>query len=60
MSTITAPARELTPDDVLDMPDDALYELVDGRLVELNMSAEVEPGRRATSRYLLKNHCDGL
>ncbi len=39
MSTATAtPGRELTPDDVLKMSGDSLYELVDGRLVELDVS----------------------
>ena len=38
MSTMTAQARGLTPDDVLQMPDGKRYELVDGRLVEQEMS----------------------
>jgi Uma2 family endonuclease len=40
MSTVTAPVRELTPADVLAMSGDVLYELVDGRLVAVNVSAE--------------------
>ena len=40
MSTITAPSDVLTPDDVLDLPDEDRYELVDGRLVELTMSTQ--------------------
>ena len=39
MSTnLAAPPHEITPDDLLAMPDGEQYELVDGRLVELNMS----------------------
>ncbi len=38
MSTIAPSPREWTPDDILAMPGDVLYELVDGRLVELNVS----------------------
>lgn len=37
MSTVAVRSRQLTPDDVLDMPDGNRYELVDGRLVELDM-----------------------
>jgi Uma2 family endonuclease len=58
MSTVTAPPRrELTPDDVLAMSDDRLYELVDGRLVELNVSTDSSyiGGNVA---HLLKTHCD--
>jgi Uma2 family endonuclease len=39
MSTnLAAPPREITPDELLTMPEGEQYELVDGRLVELNMS----------------------
>jgi Uma2 family endonuclease len=38
MSTITEP-KTYTPDDLLRMPDADRYELVDGHLVELNVSA---------------------
>src|SRR5437588_9655570 len=38
MST-TATATRYTPEDLLKMPDGDLYELVDGQLVERNMSA---------------------
>lgn len=39
MSTnLAAPSRPITPEDILAMPDGEQYELVDGRLVELNMS----------------------
>jgi Uma2 family endonuclease len=58
MSTVTAPPRrELTPDDVLAMSDDRLYELVDGRLAELNVSTDSSyiGGNVA---HLLKGHCD--
>jgi Uma2 family endonuclease len=41
MSTaIAAEARRYTPEDLLSMPDEKAYELVDGRLVERNMGAE--------------------
>jgi Uma2 family endonuclease len=39
MSTnLAAPPREITPDELLAMPDGEQYELVDGRLVKLNRS----------------------
>jgi Uma2 family endonuclease len=41
MSTVIATeARRYTPEDLLSMPDEKAYELVDGRLVERNMGAE--------------------
>ncbi len=41
MSTAVATeARQYTPEDLLAMPDEKNYELVDGRLVERNMGAE--------------------
>jgi Uma2 family endonuclease len=41
MSTAVATeARRYTPEDLLDMPDEKCYELVDGRLVERHMGAE--------------------
>ncbi len=41
MSTaIATEARRYTPEDLLAMPDEVAYELVDGRLVERNMGAE--------------------
>jgi Uma2 family endonuclease len=57
MSTLAAPTRELTPDDVLDMTDGVRYELVDGRLVESNttMTSSRVAGRIA---QLLSNHCE--
>jgi Uma2 family endonuclease len=56
MSTITAPTRELTPDDVLKMSGDIPYELVDGRLVELKVGAESGFVASGISQ-LLRNHC---
>lgn len=59
MSTVTAPSRELTPGDVLDMPDGNSYELVDGRLVEKQMGAISQyVGTRLA--HFLANHCDPL
>jgi Uma2 family endonuclease len=58
MSTVSAPPpRELTPDDILGLSDDVLYELVDGQLVELNVSTESSliAGNVA---HLLKIHCN--
>jgi Uma2 family endonuclease len=58
MSTATGPARrELTPDDVLAMSDDELYELVDGRLLRLNVGNE-STFVAGNVAYLLKSHCD--
>lgn len=57
MSAITAPARELTPDDVLGMSGDVLYELVDGRLVELNVGA-ISSLVAGNVIHLLMNHRD--
>ncbi len=58
MSAVTAPPhRELTPDDVLAMPDDVLYELVDGRLVELNVGT-ISSRVAGNVGKLLSNHCD--
>ena len=58
MSTVTAPpSRELTPDDVLAMSGDVLYELVDGRLVEVNVST-ISSRVAGTVTKLLTNHCD--
>jgi Uma2 family endonuclease len=57
MSTVTAASKDLTPDDVLNMSDDILYELVDGRLVEVHVS--VESSLIACNvLFLLKSHCD--
>jgi len=57
MSTVTAASRELTPDDVLNMPDGDRYELVDGRPVELEMSSRSQYVGTRLAR-LLGNHCD--
>jgi Uma2 family endonuclease len=58
MSIVTAPpGRELTPDDVLNMSDDVLYELVDGRLVEVHVSVESSL-IAGNVLSLLKSHCD--
>src|SRR4051794_4676794 len=38
--TTTISQPKLTPDDLLTMPDEAAYELVDGNLVERHMGAE--------------------
>jgi Uma2 family endonuclease len=58
MSTVTAPPHhELTPDDVLAMPGDVLYELVDGRLVEVNVGA-ISSRVAGNITKLLMIHCD--
>jgi Uma2 family endonuclease len=59
MSTVAVPTREFTPDDVLDMPDGDHYELVDGRLVELEMSSRSSYVGTRLAR-LLGNHRDPL
>jgi Uma2 family endonuclease len=57
MSTIAAsPPRLYTPDDLLTMPDGDRYELVDGRLVEVNMSAKSSLVAGNVTQ-LLMNHC---
>jgi len=57
MSTVITPPQELTPDDVLAMSGDRLYELVDGRLVEKNMSFQSTCGSARIVRFLA-NYCD--
>jgi Uma2 family endonuclease len=57
MSTISAPERLYTPDDLLAMPDGDRYELVDGRLVESTMSF-VSNFVSSNVTGLLKLHCD--
>jgi Uma2 family endonuclease len=58
MSTIAAsPPRLYTPDDLLKMPDGDRYELVDGRLVELNMSSKSQLVGTRLARFL-GNHCE--
>ena len=43
--------KTYTPEDLLSMPDGKNYELVDGHLVERNMSVVVELGRRASCYF---------
>jgi Uma2 family endonuclease len=57
MSTIAAPARQYTPDDLLKMPDGDRYELVDGQLVERHMSVLSQFVGTRLAR-LLGNHCE--
>jgi Uma2 family endonuclease len=59
MSTAVATeARRYTPEDLLALPDEKRYELVDGRLVERNMGAESSRvGLRLASR--LDRFCEG-
>ena len=56
MSMVLAPPKELTPDDVLAMSGERLYELVDGRLVEKSMSYESNDVAGEVV-YLLRHHC---
>jgi Uma2 family endonuclease len=59
MSTATVTARELTPEDVLRMPDGKRYELVDGRLVEQQMgSLSSHVGTRLTAFLFI--HCEPI
>jgi Uma2 family endonuclease len=52
-----SPGKEITPEELLMMPDEKHYELIDGELVERNMS--VLSGLVATRvSRLLGNHCD--
>jgi Uma2 family endonuclease len=58
MSTIAAsPPRLYTPDDLLRMPEGDRYELVDGRLVELNMSSKSQFVGTRLARFL-GNYCE--
>jgi Uma2 family endonuclease len=59
MSTVTAPPVELTPDHVLDLPDSERYELVDGRLVELETSSRSQYVGTRLARFL-GNHCEPI
>jgi Uma2 family endonuclease len=56
MSTVTAPIRELTPDDLLEMSDADRYELVDGRLVDAAMSFDSSEVALAIGS-LIRAHC---
>jgi len=57
MSTVITPPQELTPDDVLAMSGDRLYELVDGRLVEKHVSA-ISTHVAGKIARILGNYCD--
>ena len=57
MSTITARESTLTPEDASAMSGDILYELVDGRLVEKNLSTKSTCVAARITRFL-SNHCD--
>ena len=57
MSTISAKAR-LTPDDLAALPDQASYELVDGKLVERPM-ASFSSWIGGVILHLLSVHCNG-
>ncbi|WP_435007207.1 Uma2 family endonuclease [Tundrisphaera lichenicola] len=59
MSRATAPTRELTPDDVLAMPDGKHCELVDGRIVESGMSSRSSHVAASLSRFL-GTHCEPI
>ncbi len=54
--TVRPPAIEMTLDDLLAHPDGVRYELVDGRLVELNMGAE-STYVASIINHLLMSHC---
>jgi Uma2 family endonuclease len=56
MSTVTAPPRLLTPDEVLDFVDGKYFELVDGQLVEKLMGFRSQ-FVGAQVNWLLLNHC---
>ena len=57
MAIATSTDVELTPDDVLALPDEVGYELVDGRLVELSMSSLSQYFAARLTRFLGVN-CD--
>ena len=57
MTTETATDVELTPEDVLKLPDEINYELVDGRLVKLPMSSLSTYVATRLAKFL-GNHCD--
>jgi Uma2 family endonuclease len=59
MSTATAPPRELTPEDVLRMPDGKRCELVDGRLAEQEMSPKSSHVSTRLAAFLLY-HCEPI
>ncbi len=55
--SIAAPVAEYTPEDLLKMPDANRFELIDGHLVERNMSMLATFVTARISR-LLGNHCE--
>jgi Uma2 family endonuclease len=57
MAVMTETNVELTPDDVLRLADGIRYELLDGRLVELEMSSRSQFVAARLVRFL-GNHCD--
>jgi Uma2 family endonuclease len=57
MAVVTGQSAELTPDDVLELPDRDRYELVDGRLVELEMSFKSQHVATRLARFL-GNYCE--
>jgi Uma2 family endonuclease len=57
MSTTIEPRTRYTPDDLLAMPDRKSYELVDGNLVERNVSA-LSSQVAAKLNRLVGNHCE--
>jgi Uma2 family endonuclease len=57
MAVVTAQDVELTPEDVLELPDRDRYELVDGRLVELDMSFKSQHVATRLARFL-GNYCE--
>ena len=59
MSTVAPSPPELTADDVLQMSDDIQYELVDGRLVEKEMSFKSQYHAAQLAR-ILGNYCDPI
>jgi Uma2 family endonuclease len=56
MAIATEAGVELTPDDVLKLPGDVGYELVDGRLVELQMGSLSQLHATLLAHFLL-SHC---
>ena len=52
-----SPCREITPEELLMMPDESHYELIDGQLVERNTSV-LSSLVAARVSCILGNHCD--
>jgi Uma2 family endonuclease len=57
MATMIASNVELSPDDVLDLPDGVAFELVDGRLKERQIGSLSQFVATRLARFL-GNHCD--